>query len=190
MPSTQPSKLLASLFQHVGDDERLSVLDIGPAMPETVNFLSHYRCKLFCADLFSELPIVAGEEGEPSISERLDSALAYPAHSRFDICLFWNIFNYLSTDAIAALLHKLRPNLHRRSMAHGFAMHNVNTAQGDHVYGVIDKESLAVRHRGKPLPGYAPHGQTQLKHQLGCFNFERTVLLSDSRLEFVLSSKL
>ena len=189
MSSIQPSKLLASLFQHVDDEERLSVLDVGPAQPETVNFFSHYRCKLYFADIFSELPIVTGDEDGPTLSQQFDEFMQFPANSRFDICLFWDLFNYLSSEAIAVFLAKLRPCLHSGSMAHGFAMHTVKSPQGDQLYGISQADAFRVRHRDKLLPGFAPHGQTQLKSQLSCFSFDRTVLLSGSRLEFVLKAK-
>ena len=46
MTSTQPSQLLASLFERIGEDQHVTVLDTGPALPETVDFFANYRCTL------------------------------------------------------------------------------------------------------------------------------------------------
>jgi len=189
MTSTQPSKLLASLFQPVDEEERLSVFDVGPALPETVSFFSHYRSKLYFADLFSDLPIVAGEDSGPSLAQQFADLLRFPADTQFDICLFWDLFNYLSADAIAAFMDVLRPCLHSGTLAHGFAVHKVTSPQNNQVYGIRQTDELCLRQRDVPLPGYAPHNQNQLKTMLNCFSFERTVLLSDSRLELLLRAR-
>lgn len=186
MSSTQPSKLLDSLFQHIDQEQRLTVFDVGPARPETVSFFSRYRSKLYLADMFSELPIVAAEESGPSLEQQFDQLLQFPAGTQFDICLFWDLFNYLSSEAISAFLDKLKPCLHGDSLAHGFAVHNTKSPQGDQLYGILQTDSFSIRHRDKPLPGYAPHNQGQLKNLLHCFSFDRTVLLPDSRLELLL----
>ena len=47
------SLLLPKLFEGLRDDERLTILDLGPAAPETVDFFGQFRCRLFFADLFS-----------------------------------------------------------------------------------------------------------------------------------------
>lgn len=186
MTSTQPSKLLASLFQPIDEDQRLTVFDVGPALPETISFFSHYRSKLFLADMFSELPLTGSEEDSQTLDQRFDELLDFPEGTHFDICLFWDLFNYLNAEAISVFLEKLRPCLHPGSMAHGFAVHNTRSPQGDQLYGIRQTDEFSVRHRDRPLPGYAPHNQAQLKSLLPCFDIERTLLLADSRLEMLL----
>lgn len=170
-------------------DGRLTVLHVGPALPETVEFFSRFRCKLFFIDLFSALPIVEVEDG-PSLEQQFTALLDLPEGTRLDICLFWDVFNFLGSEAIAAFLSALTPYLHAESAAHVFAVYNLKTGQGDQLYGIRDVDALNVRARTSVLPGYAPHPQSKLKSLLNCFNFDRSVLLSDSRLELLLSSKL
>lgn len=190
MTSTQPSKLLSTLFEQIDEDARLTVLHIGPALPETVDFFSRYRCKLHFLDLFHELPIEA-EEGVPlSLDKQFAELLQFPPGTHFDVCLFWDLFNYLGSDAISAFLLTLRPYLRPGSLAHGFAVHNLRTPPGDQVYAIHDLDALTVRQRPAALPGYAPHPQSRLKTLLSCFSFDRSVLLADSRLELLLSASL
>ncbi|MBT4519455.1 MAG: hypothetical protein HOC23_05570 [Halieaceae bacterium] len=189
MTSTQPSTLLASLFEHLDEERCLTVLDIGSALPETVDFFSRYRCKLHFVDLFSELPIVAGEieeEGDSSLQQQFSELLQFPVGTRFDICLFWDLFNFLDSEAISAFVTALRPNLRIGSLAHGFAVHSTKSPQGDHLYGVSGMDELRVRHRAARLPGYTPHTQGQLQNLLNDFSFDRSMLLPDSRLELLL----
>jgi hypothetical protein len=186
MTSTQPSKLLASVFQHVEQDQRVSVLDLGSAMPETVDFFSRYRSKLFFADLFYDLPINGADPDGAPLEVQFADLLPFPENSRFDICLFWDLFNYLDADAIGALLDRLLPCLHPGTIAHAFGLHNLRSPREDRAYGIASTEAFSVRERERPLPGYAPHSQRQLQQMLGYFSVERTVLLANSRLELLL----
>lgn len=190
MPSIQRSQLLASLFEAVDDDQRLTVLHIGAALPETVDFFSRYRCRLQFVDLFDELPMIETEDCELTLAQQFSTLLNFPEGTAFDICLFWDLFNYLDKAAIAAFISALRPYLHSSSRAHGFGVHNLRTPQGDQLYGIKDENLVSIRHRGTRLKGYAPHNQQRLQQQLHCFTFTRTVLLPDSRLELLLRAKI
>lgn len=185
MTATQQSRLLGSLFSHVDEEQRLTVLHIGPALPETVEFFSRYRSKLYFLDLFEELPFKE-LEGGPDLGQQFAELLQFPDATSFDICLFWDLFNYLGHDALAAFSRALRPYLHQDSLGHGFGVHNLRTPPGGQLYAISDRDTLAVRSRGEPPPGYAPIAQGQLKDLLSCFRVERSMLLSDSRLELLL----
>jgi len=114
----------------------------------------------------------------------------FPADTRFNLCLFWDVFNYLDAAAITGLMSALRPHLYRHSLGHGFAVHNTRSAQQDAAFEILGENALKLRPRNRPLPGYAPHGQSRLKELLNCYRFERTVLLADGRLEILLRSSL
>jgi hypothetical protein len=190
MTATQPSKLLSSLFAQFDPERRLTVLHIGPALPETVEFFSRFRSKLYFVDLFSELPIEESDDGGPPLVEKFGEILDLPSDVRFDICLFWDLFNFLDSESIAALLENLSPRLQADCLAHVFAAYNRKSVQGDQLYGIKEPDTLQVRHRGEMLPGYAPHAQSALKDLLYCFSFDRSVLLADSRVELLLKAKL
>ena len=186
---SQSSKLLPSLFAQTEKDQCTTVFHAGTALPETVDFFSHYRCKLHFVDIFSELPCVASEDERepwPGFKE----ILHFPVGTTFDICLFWDLFNFLDSAAITAFLRQLQPYLHSGSLAHGFSVHNLKTPQNNQLYGIRDVDTLNLRHRTARLPGYAPHSQNQLKRLLNCFRVERSVLLPDSRLELLLRANL
>lgn len=188
--STQSSKLLSSLFENIDEEQRVTVLHIGSALPETVDFFSRYRCKLYFADLFSELPIVDSEDDDPPLEQTFSELLHLQQGIKFDICLFWDLFNFLDSEAIAAFLRVLRPHLHSASVAHGFAVHNLRSPQGDQLYGIARLDAFNIRSRSTVVPGYAPHAQGKLKAMLNCFSFDRSVLLPDSRLELLFSARL
>jgi len=188
MIETQSSQLLPALFTQFDPEQRLQVLHLGPAMPETVEFFSSYRCKLFFFDLFVELPLVV-EEGGPDLVQQLQELLDFPEGTLFDICLCWDLLNFLDARAISALQAVLLPFLHSRSRIHGFAVHNPRVRPADRIYAITKQNEFAVRERVENLPGYTGYGQGQLKELLGRFEFGRTVLRSDKRLEMLLNIK-
>ena len=189
MNEKQPSKLLPFLFENVEEDRRLTVLNIGPALSETVTFFSRYRCRLHFADLFAELPIDPDEDPATPLVQQFERMLAVPEGTRFDICLFWDLFNFLDADAIRALMEALAPHIHEGTRGHGFALHNVRTPQSKQLFAISGEEELTVRPRPAALPGYSPHPQNRLKELLEGFTIVRSVLLADSRLEMAMSAR-
>lgn len=186
---TQASKLLPSLFRQLDPEALVTVFHVGPAVPETVDFFCGYRCKLHFVDVFAELPIVATDAAPLAVLDRFSALLRLPRDTRFDICLFWDIFNYLDREAIRAFVSRLQPYLHPHSLAHAFSVHNRNAPEGRHLYGIQQFDTLSCRRRATPPPGYAPHSQRELIEMLHCFRLERSVLLPDSRLELLLQAK-
>jgi hypothetical protein len=187
--SIQATKLLPPLFERVDEGQLITVFHVGPALTDTVNFFSAYRCKLHFVDVFSELPVEELEDSPTSLTSRFQELLELPEHVQFDICLFWDIFNYLNSDAIHAFLTTLRPHLREGSLAHAFSVHNLKAHAGGHLYGIRQTNALSCKERPAALPGYAPHSQRELTDALNCFRIERSVLLPDSRLELLLSVK-
>ncbi len=183
---SQASQLLAELFEQLEPEQAVSVLHVGPALPETVAFFSGYRCRLHFLDLFGDLPLDPGEETGGDGERRIAALMQFPEGTRFDLCLFWDLFNYLPPRCVTTLASCLEPHLQPRALGHGFGVHNVRSPQQARVYGIRDVDQLTVRHRPAPLPGYRPHPQRRLQELLEGFEFLRSVLLADSRLELLL----
>lgn len=198
---SQPSRLLARLVEHIDPDRRLNVLNLGPALPETVEFFSAYRCRLHITDLYRDLPsLVSEEEGEEGdekgkreegaresrLDEQLEQALVLPDDTTFDILFFWDVLNYMSRDAISRLMHKLKPHLHGNSNVHCFSVHNTRAPADQQYYGIADAEHLSVRQRLQIPPGYQPHAQSDLLALLRYFEVDRSVLMRDQRTELLL----
>lgn len=189
MTSTQPSQLLGALFESVSEERPLTVLDAGPAVQETVDFLSRYRCRLHVLDLFSDLPIEADDEGGISLQDRFQELLQFPRGTLFDICLFWDLFNYLGEEGVRLLGEQLRPHIAAHTLGHAFGAHNPRSPQRDCTFSIIAPDTLQVRDRPARLRGYAPLPQSRLQAALGCFTTKRSVLLSDGRLELLLAGR-
>jgi hypothetical protein len=189
--SSQPSTLLPSLFEHIDEGRRLTVLHIGPALAETVTFFSSYRCKLHFIDLFDDLAKLApAEDATVSPELTLLRLMQIPKGTSFDLCLFWDLFNFLQRDTIAALAHTLAPHLRDSTLAHGFAVHSLKTPQSGKIYGIKDLDQISARPRPAQLSGYNPCNQGQLERMLDCFSVTRSVLLPEGRLELLLRARV
>ena len=189
---TQPSRLLQSLFENLQAEQRLVVLNIGAALPETIGFFANYRCKLYITDLLAEFPLSADSQSDESNSQfklrnEIADILAIPDEVVFDIVFFWESLNYLGKDKISALMQVLRPHLHDNSKGHCFASHNPDSAEPQIIYGIQDTGHLRVRPRSKVSPKYQPLPQGRLVSLLEYFTLDRSVLLRDQRLELLLT---
>jgi len=186
--------LLSSLFQRLDVEQAVTVFHVGSALPETVDFFAQYRCKLHFVDVFSALPIAtyddatADDETAADAVAQFRAMLQLPDQTRFDICLFWDVFNFLDRQTLRAFLAAIRPHLKSTTVAHAFSVHNRKATQQNYLYGINDLDSLSVRNRLATPAGYNPHSQRELKELLDCFQLERSVLLPDSRLELLLHS--
>lgn len=183
----QSSQLLPALLAR-DDDRRFEVLDLGPAQPHTVACFSGTRCRLHIADLFAELPL-AWEQEEPDYVAELTALLPLAPGVRFDLVLFWDLFNYLPVEAIDALQQVLRPHLHPGSRAHAFGVHKRTAPENTHSFGLLSADTLSLSPRRQAIAGYAPLSQARLQACLTDFRFERSVLLGDGRLELLLLPK-
>jgi hypothetical protein len=188
--STHQSTLFASLFQMLDVNHRLTVLEIGTALPETVEFFSGFRCRLHFVDLFHE-PFVAGQSdlSETELRRAFEGQFRFPAETRFDICLFWDFLSYLDDPALRAFDFALRPWIHPGSRAYGFGVHHLAIRLANVQYGVRERATLNVRERYSAQMRSYPHSHIEMHEMLTCFDFERGLLLPDGKLEMLLKAR-
>lgn len=189
---SQPSQLFATLFGQAYMGRKVNILDIGSARHATIEFFSQFKCRLQVADLYNAdfLKNQSAEMSQKELQRAFSDFLAIPKGSAIDICLFWDIFNYLDSSYIEAFCAVLKPHLHRASRAHGFGARNAETMLADLEYSVegVDSFSVSQRHLNR-LPCY-PLPQATLKHHLSCFSVDRGTLFADGRQEMLLRAKL
>jgi len=147
----QPSKLFSLLLRKNMDaGHRLTILEAGPALPETVDFFSRYKCRIHFLDLFSE-PLVHDLQKVTSAKEtrqRFEELFGFLRGTKLDICLFWDFLCYLDDVALRAFNAALRPYVHDGTRAHGFGVHHLAIRLANKRYGVLDEETLSVRPNG------------------------------------------
>lgn len=185
------SKLIGSLFKSLDTTRRLTVLEIGTALPETVNFFSEFTCRLHFVDLYAE-PFVQEQQNRPEseLQEAFASCLRLPEGTRLDLCLFWDFLTYLDDAPLRAFNAALRPWLNRQTRAHGFGAHHMAVRLAHVQYGICDRDTFSLRDRRSRQLRMHPHSQIEMHDMLNCFAFERGLLLPDGKLEMLLKANL
>ena len=188
---TQPSKLFSSLFRSLDAGHRLTILNVGVALPETVEFFSRFKCRIHFIDLFSE-PVVSELQQVSSAKEiqhQFEKLLKLPEGARLDICLLWDFLCYLDDPALRAFNHALRPYMYDETRAHGFGVHHLAIRLENKQYGVMEEDKLSVRLRRSKQLATHPHSQVEMHEMLSCFDFDRGLLLPDGKLEMLLKAR-
>jgi len=187
----QPSKLLPSLFRSLDTGRRLTILDVGGALPETVEFFSRFKCRIHFIDLFCE-PVVTELQqisNDKELHHQFEKLLKFPDGTRLDICLLWDFLCYLDDPALRAFNNVLRPYLYYGTRAHGFVVHHLAIRLENKQYGVMQEDAMSVRLRQTKQLATHPHSQIEMHEMLSCFDFDRGLLLPDGKLELLLKAR-
>jgi hypothetical protein len=186
--SKQSSKLLGPLFDRLDLERRITILEVGSALPETVDFFSAFKCRIHFADIFDE-PLLKEQKDEDvrdELEQRFKALLNFPDGTQFDICLLWDVLNYLDRKALQAFCSALRPFVHEGSRAHGFGVLHASTQLMNQQYGIHQLDTISVRTRRREQLTCYPHSQVELNELLTSFDFERGLLQPDGKLEILL----
>ena len=190
MSRTQQTLLFPSLFKRIDPDRRLSVLEIGSALPETIDFFSQYKCRLQFAGMYTD-PVLQMQQGEPTEAELVDhfkQSFAFPKKTRFDVCLFWDFLNYLDDKALRAFNTAIKPHLHKTTRAHAFTVRTLDTSFSNQQYGIDKAHMFSIRPRTSTQATTYPHTQAILVNLLSSFDIDQGMLLPDGRLEVLMSA--
>jgi len=186
----QQSLLFPTLFKRIAADRRLSVLEIGPALPETIDFFSQYKCRLHFASMYSDpiLQLQMGDSSEAELVDHLQESLGFSKSTRFDLCLFWDFLNYLDDKALRAFNTVLKPHIHKTTRAHAFTVRTLDTSFSNQQYGIEQAHMFSIRPRSGPQAPTFPHTQAILVNLLSSFDIDQGMLLPDGRLEVLMSA--
>ena len=171
-------------------DRRLSILEIGPALPETIDFFSQYKCRLHFAGMYTD-PVLELQKSDFSESEMVrhfKDSLNFPKSTRFDLCLLWDFPNYLDDKALRAFNAAITPHIHKNTRAHAFTVRTLNTSFANQQYGIEQAHMFSVRPRRGVQSSTFPHTQAILVNLLSGFDIDQGMLLPDGRLEVLMSA--
>lgn len=190
MSRTQQTLLFPSLFKRIEQDRRLSVLEIGPALPETINFFSQYRCRLHFAAMYSDpiLQMQLGDLSEDELADHIRQSFGFRKNTRFDICLFWDFLNYLDDKAVRAFNKAIEPYLHKNTRAHAFTVRTLDTSFANQRYGIEQAHMFSIRQGNGAQAKTFPHTQAILVNLLPNFDIDQGMLLPDGRLEVLMTA--
>jgi len=86
---------------HLQRGRKHHVLDLGPPLEANVAFFGRFPCRLYIQDLL--------RDAEPATGRK--AALLQPSQGeRFSLILAWDLYNYLDSDSVSALMRDLGPH--------------------------------------------------------------------------------
>ncbi len=187
---TQQTLLFPSLVKRLASDRRLSILEIGPALPETIGFFSQYKCRLHFAAMYTDpvLQMQRDECTEAELVAHFTQTFGFQKGTRFDLCLFWDFLNYLDDKALRAFNTAITPYLHKTTRAHAFTVRTLDTSFPNQQYGIAEKHMFSIRPRTGTRARTTPHTQAILVNLLSSFDIDQGMLLPDGRLEVLMTA--
>ncbi len=188
----QSSQLFPVALNKLKTKKKLTVLEVGPASSSTVEFFSQYKCRLHFADLFDSdiLKNPSEWKTKSQLITAFRQAFNFPKGTQLDLCLFWDLFNYLDANQISAFCEALRPFLITSTRGHGFGLRNNAATLSNYQYGIKSSDTFVVSSRQSRQTTLFPLPQAKLKEQLSCFIIGRGLLLKDGRQEMLLSTNI
>jgi hypothetical protein len=192
-PQTLPSQLLASLIEQVEQNSPVLILDAGFGVSDTVAFFNEFRCQLFFSAFYELLPLNQDRDDDADEEEAwfkiFQQNMNYPAGTRFDLCLFWDLFSYLNDAALRAFNRALAPFIDQRTAGHGFAMLNTAPHMPAREYGILNRNQLTIRSLNSLRAAPFPRSRTKVGEQLTSFTVGRGVLHQGGLMELMLKGK-
>lgn len=186
---TLGSNLIAQLFERPRPDERLLVLDIGYASSSTVNFFNQFKCRLNFLDLQGS-DFLATQPENASHEELVayfHNGLNLQPGVMVDLCLFWDFFSYLDAASVKAFIEALDPHVDRYTRGYSLGLHNARYQLPHCRYGLDTTTSITQKPAPGEQPAVYPHNQRDLTQLLGYFEIDKSRLMSDGRIEYIMS---
>ncbi len=189
-PPGVPVAFHAPLFQELvtglEPTKRHVVLDLGAASTSMLALLGRSRCRVEIADFLYYGAVDELNAAETSAAVA-SSLLPTPLPgNEFDLVLCWDLPNYLSLDALSALMTAIKRRSRPRALVHSlifYAEREMSETPG-HFVPAADGE-LVDRNTWRasvPAPRYSPE---DLTNNMGGFMLDRARLLSNGMQEFV-----
>ena len=186
-PESSPAPLerhavaLGAAMERLGHQGRARLLDLGPAVGANLEVLRRVARSVVVVDLASSCGLGEGAPmSEPLRAARsVDDVLA-AAPGAIDLVLAWDLLNYLSLEAFAALAARLALALAPGAALHAFiATGSMPARPGRWLIRSPDRLVFEPRSDAeRPAPGWLP---AVVERTLTGFRVERSVVLPGAR---------
>lgn len=192
-PPNAPAAFHAPLFHdlvtELEESERHIVLDLGAASTPMLALLGRSRCRVEIADLahFGGVDRLNKAEAGPVLDRVADALLPNPLPAEsLDLVFCWDLPNYLTLDALSALMHAIGRRARHGAVAHAlicYAERDMREHPG-HFVPTGDSELIDYAPTGASVaaPRYSPE---DLQKSMGRFVLDRARLLANGMQEFL-----
>lgn len=168
------------MFGGYDPSQRLNILDLGSAEPESVDFYHRFDARICIVNVIDEW-------ASGKASDLFDIVPDSARGLCFDICLLWDSLNYLNTARLTDFTQDIAGYLHEGSRIHAIAAYTPAWAFDAHRYAIGDQNRIVVKPGSRTVPH--PHSQTEIERAMPGYRIQHTVLRPGNRLELLLASK-
>ena len=175
--SYEPTRILPETFDGLDTGTTLNILDADPAEPQSIDFFSRFRCRLYVANLYNPTFPAHAVESAPAFFESVGRV-------RFDVCFLWDYINYPDDDAFARFLSILTDHVHEKTRLYSICAYMAKSPLRACRYAISDVDRLAIR----PVEGIVPQPRSRndIDTVMRRFAIRKAALRRDNRLELLL----
>ncbi len=167
------SALLPRAFERVGRGRKFTVLDLDSPSPQSVRFFNQFSCCVYFAGLLDT------DDGH--------NGLDFPSDVRFDVCLFWDVLNYLDGDRLHHVLEVVTERLNGDCRGHAFLGFSQAVPFAGFKYAIEALDRLAIKRDTAAVP-YV-HTWKDVENSMWPFANAAATLLQDNRQELLLVNR-
>jgi 2-polyprenyl-3-methyl-5-hydroxy-6-metoxy-1,4-benzoquinol methylase len=187
---TRPSRGLEEYFSYIRDQSGLTILDLGGATQQNINFITNLGHRLYSENFLQILQETFGvdetvDQSNPGrIEYFLRQTLDYP-EGQFDGVLIWDVLEYLAPALLAAVvdrLHKIvRPKSYMLAFFH--ADDKLETVPM-YTFRIEEKNVLQVAQQGARRPAQLFNNRS-LERLFGSFESVKFFLTRERLRELI-----
>jgi hypothetical protein len=191
--STRPSRGLQEFFTYIRDQSGLTILDLGGATQQNVNFITNLGHRLYSEDFLRILNDSFGIEDavDQSNPGRIDyflrQALDYP-ESHFDGVLVWDVLEYLAPPLLSAVIERMQKIVRPKSYMLAF-FHSDDKLESVpfYTFRIQDLNALQVGQHGAHRPAQLFNNRS-LEKLFGRFESVKFFLTRDRLREIIIKA--
>jgi len=186
------SGLMGGILPSAPQTRAQKVLDFGAAHAATIAHLqATFWGRLTVLDLISQADLInallSDEEAVDQRAYLLEESFEPCFGQAYDVVLLWDFALYLSDENLGWLNDWLDTMLSFQGVAHGFVCHNATRSIAAKRWGILAQDQLEAESESGQVP--YRHLRGVLSRTLSDFEIEKSVLMKDGRLEFVIRRK-
>jgi len=187
---TRQSRGLEQFFGYIRDQAGLTILDLGGATQQNVNFITNLGHRLYSEDFLQILHETFGvsdtvDQSNPGrIDYFLRQALDYP-EAKFDGVLVWDVLEYLEPPLLAAVVERLHKIVRRKSYMLAFFHSDLKLeAVPFYTFRIQEVSQLQVAQQGTRRPSQLFNNRS-LEKLFGKFESVKFFLTKDRLREVI-----
>ena len=171
---------------------RPRVLDLGPALGASVEFLARYSVQLFIADLYRSVRSSTGQlpPDASRLLRLLGEQLPLPEEGPFDLILAWDLLNYFAADQLEALGQHLGELCRPGGQMFALVATRGPISDRPRTFEILAEDALrygAGAANERPSPGYR---ETALERLLDAFSVQTSYLLRNGMQEYIFTRRM